>query len=472
MITSRTDQDLLDGWLQAKQRRGERRRSQDPYLHLGLRFAFYGRMSTSEHQDRHTSRLWQREMSELLVEGHGVVVAEFFDEGVSRRRKWSNRPEGDRLLEALADPDRGFDAIVVGEYERAFYGRQFDEMVPLIRAAGVQVWLPEVAGPVDLDDGEHRRLMRFLGAQSQREVIRARNRSLRSMKAQTELGRYLGGRPPYGYMLVDAGPHPNRADARWGRRAWKLAPDPRTAPHVKWIFARRLEGMSVAGIARGLNERGVPCPSAADPGRNRHRSGQGWGAPTVKTILENPRYTGRQVWNRMAGDRDEVDPRTGRPGQYPNLPQDWAISLDVAHAPLVGMREFTEAQKVRARRPAGDGGRREYLLGGLAVCGLCDRRMDAHWVNGRPGYRCRHGYNSSRPRPAGAPSPLYWRENRLLEHIALVVMPDRPVCAETGGAVVASWSEGTRVICARDGVEIRHEYGPRAPVGRRRKTTA
>nr|WP_230564779.1 recombinase family protein [Saccharothrix luteola] len=80
----------------------------------------------------------------------------------------------------------------------------------------------------------------------------------------------------------------------------------------------------------------------------------------MKTILENPRYTGRQAWNRMTNDRDEVDPRTGRPGQFPNLPQDWAISMDIAHAPLVGMREFTEAQKVRARRPAGDGGRREY----------------------------------------------------------------------------------------------------------------
>jgi hypothetical protein len=259
---------------------------------------------------------------------------------------------------------------------------------------------------------------------------------------------------------------------------WKLAPDPRTAVHVKWIFARRLEGMSISGTARVLNERGVPCPSAADPGRNRHRSGEGWSAPTVKSILENPRYTGRQVWNRMAGDRDEADPRTGRPVQFPNLPQDWAISLGVAHTPLVGMREFTEAQAGRARRPAGDGGRRVYLLSGLVVCGVCGvcgRRMDSHWVNGRPGYRCRHGYNSSRPRTAGTSTPLYRREDRLLEHIALAVAPDRPVCADTGAADVASWSEGTRVICVRDGVEIRDdhdEHGPRAAVGgRRRRTT-
>ena len=53
------------------------------------------------------------------------------------------------------------------------------------------------------------------------------------MAAQTlEQGRYLGGRPPYGYRLADAGPHPNRAHAAWGRRAHRLEPDPVTAPIV------------------------------------------------------------------------------------------------------------------------------------------------------------------------------------------------------------------------------------------------
>ena len=40
--------------------------------------------------------------------------------------------------------------------------------------------------------------------------------------------------------------------------------------------------------------------------------------------------------------------------------------------------------------------------------------MDAHWVNGRPGYRCRHGYNSSRPRGSTRVKGLYVREDRAL----------------------------------------------------------
>jgi site-specific DNA recombinase len=123
-----------------------------------------------------------------------------------------------------------------------------------------------------------------------------------------EQGRYLGGRPPYGYRLGDAGPHPNKAHAAWGRRAHRLEPDPETAPIVRWIFARRLAGHSVARIARALNDAGVPCPSAADPGRNPHRTGAGWTLGTVTTILSNPRYTGRQVWNRQRTDRALADP--------------------------------------------------------------------------------------------------------------------------------------------------------------------
>jgi hypothetical protein len=47
-------------------------------------------------------------------------------------------------------------------------------------------------------------------------------------------------------------------------------------PQVAWIFAQRLAGHSRARIARALNDAAVPCPSAADPGRNPHRSGTAW----------------------------------------------------------------------------------------------------------------------------------------------------------------------------------------------------
>lgn len=83
-----------------------------------------------------------------MIDGVGSVVVEFFDAGVSRRWSWLDRPEAAALLAAAADPDRDFDAVVIGEYEGAFHGDQFREVVARLNALGVEVWLPEAGGPV------------------------------------------------------------------------------------------------------------------------------------------------------------------------------------------------------------------------------------------------------------------------------------------------------------------------------------
>ncbi len=344
-------------------------------------------------------------MADELVAGHGQVVAAYFDPGTSRRIPWRQRPQAARLMAAASSPESAIDAIVVGEYERAFTGTQFSTLYTWCTRHGIQLWLPETGGPVDLGNRDHRALMALLATQSQREVLRARHRVLAAMHNQaTQQGRYLGGRPPYGYRLVDAGPHPNPADARWGRRLQRLAPDPRTAPHVLWMFRQRLAGHSVASIARHLNERGVPCPSSADPDRNRHRTRGAWTLRTVAVILANPRYTGRQTWNRRT---------TGTEGPA-SMP---ALSAKMAHSPLVTEQDFVTAQQIRATRPARDGRVHRFALAGLIHCGVCDRRLDSHWNHGRPTYRCRHGHTSTQRAGQPRSKTLYIREDHLIDEL-------------------------------------------------------
>lgn len=81
----------------------------------------------------------------------------------------------------------------------------------------------------------------------------------------------------------------------------------RTALVVKRIFALDLSGLGIFAIAERLTRDAIPSPSAADPGRNRHRTGEGWAKSAVKAILANPRYTGRQVWNKQRKDEVLLD---------------------------------------------------------------------------------------------------------------------------------------------------------------------
>jgi site-specific DNA recombinase len=402
----------------------------------GLRFVFYGRVSTEDWQDPVTSRARQREQAAALVRGHGQIVAEFFDVGESRAVVWARRPQSAALVAQLADPDRGWDAVVIGEYERAFYGSQYAAMAPLFEHYGVQLWMPETGGRVDYASEHDEKTMTVLGLSSKREITRTSIRVRTAMTVQArEQGRYLGGRPPYGYRLVDAGPHPNKAHAAWGRRAHRLDPDPATAPTVLWIFAQRLAGHSVARIARALNEAGVPCPSAADPRRNPHRIGAEWTLGTVTTILANPRYTGRQVWNRQRTDTELADPANVTLGhksvQRWNLPDGWVISSRPAHPALVSETDFIAAQSVNAARgpaPQGKPLLRRYLLAGLLACGMCGRRMESAWSSGKAAYRCRHGRTSAMAPDPSHPKNTYVREDKLLPHLpALHLLLTSPV---------------------------------------------
>ena len=233
-----------------------------------LRFAFYGRVSTEDWQDPVTSRARQLQQAAMLVSGHGVITAEFFDTGESRTLPWARRPQSAALVAQLADPERGWDAVVIGEYERAFYGSQYAAMAPLFEHYGIQLWMPETGGLVDYASEHDEKTMTVLGLSSKREITRTSIRVRTAMAVQVrEQGRYLGGRPPYGYRLADAGPHPNKAHAAWGRRAHRLEPDPATAPVVRWIFAQRLPRT----IPRGPGCRRPPA-SPAPCRRGTHQS--------------------------------------------------------------------------------------------------------------------------------------------------------------------------------------------------------
>ena len=419
-----------DGGLAAWAERSSRRSPGGP-ARGGLRFAFYGRVSTEDWQDPVTSRSRQLEQAQVLVRGHGMIVAEFFDTGQSRTVAWGRRPQAAALVAQLSDNDRGRDAIVVGEYERAFYGAQYAAMAPLFEHYRVQLWMPEAGGRVDFASEHDEQTMTVLGLSSKREITRTSIRVRTAMAVQVrEQGRYLGGRPPYGYRLADAGPHPNKAHAAWGRRAHRLEPDPHTAHVVQWIFAQRLAGHSVARIARALNEAGILCPSAADPDRNPHRSGAAWTLGAVTSVLRNPRYTGRQVWNRQRTDKDLADPGDLSLGhksvQRWNLPDGWVISRTPAHPALVSEADFIAVQDVNSARgpsPRSDlvaPQRRRYLLAGLLACAACGRRMESAWSNGKAAYRCRLGHTTATPRDPARPKNAYIREDRIVSHLPVL----------------------------------------------------
>jgi hypothetical protein len=98
-------------------------------------------MSTGRFQDPTSSQEWQHDNAVRLIDGRGRIVVEFFDIGYSRALPWQHRPQ------AAAGPDPGFDAVVIGEFERAFIAGQARNIIAELNAYGINVWLTELDGP-------------------------------------------------------------------------------------------------------------------------------------------------------------------------------------------------------------------------------------------------------------------------------------------------------------------------------------
>jgi site-specific DNA recombinase len=386
------------------------------------KFAFWGRCSTEDRQDPEASRAWQYSRADQLVAPRGgVIVAEYFDVDKSRSIPPARRPQAGLLLAAMASTDRGFDAVVVGEPQRAFYGNQFGNTFPLFEHWDVPLWVPEVGGPIDPANEAHDMIMSTFGSisEGERSRIKTRVRTTMAALAQTQ-GRFLGGRPPYGYMLIDAGPHPNPAKAADGKRLHTLAIDEEAAAVVQRIFTEFLAGYGIYAIAERLTRDGIPCPSAHDPGRNRHRCGIAWSKGAIRVILTNPRYTGRQVWNRQRKDEvliDVTDVALGHMTKMRWNEQDkWIYSQQITHPPIISEQRFAQAQQILAGRGTGPTEHaprrtpRRYTLRGLLRCGVCDRRMTGNWNNGQPYYRCRFPAEYALANKIDHPKVVYLRE--------------------------------------------------------------
>ena len=399
-----------------------------------IRFALSARTSTDDLQDPADSLRWQMDTARRLIAPHGEIVTTYHDIDKSRSLPWERRPEAFRILHDLRNPHRGWDALVIAEPQRAFSGTQFEGILLQFAHYGVGLWVPELGGPVDIENDGHYMALSNYGTMSRAERNRTRLRVANAMRAHAQAGRWLGGRPPYGYRIADAGPHTNPSKAASGARLHQLAPDPETAPVVRRIFDMYLAGAGYKQIAAVLTNEGIPSPSAHDPKRNSHRPGHSWAMSAVRAILVNPRYLGYQVSGRTKKKDVLLDPDVPALGhvtrQQWQQRNEWVTSTVQAYDAIVEERVWhrvqalvassTRTKAVTPSRRTHAGVRRSdssrYPLAGLVICDACGKRLQGNTVRGYSLYRCRVSSDYASPLKDHPPC-LSVREDRLLVHI-------------------------------------------------------
>lgn len=275
----------------------------------------------------------QREDCRRLAEQRGWTIAdEFVDNSVSAAGA-TTRPAFTRLIETIESG--ALTAVVAWQLDRlARTARDRLRLIDACREHGVVIALVR-GSDLDPTTAAGRMVIGILGEVAQMEIEMKGERQTRAYLQAAQHGRVPRGRRALGYddegRIVD-----------------------HEAALVREMFVTFRGGGSLSGIARTLQERGVPT-----------RRGGRWTAHTVRTILKNPRYAGRRAY------RGEV--LEGVVGEWEPIVD--GATFDVVNARLADPRRRTQ-----------HGTDRKHLGSGLYVCGECGDVMRG-WSGHN--YRCK-----------------------------------------------------------------------------------
>lgn len=185
---------------------------------------------------------------------------------------------------------------------------------------------------------------------------------------------------------------------------FRLDPDEHVQRAVRLVFERFEIDGTAWGVMRYLQRNGLTLPRRAwatteiqwSPAR----------AHTILMMLHHPAYAGVYVFGRRESRSTLVDGKVKHRTML--VPRDaWKVCLRDRHPAYISWEQYLanqrklQANEMRPAWPDKRGAPREgaALLQGLALCGVCGRRMSSIYPgrNHVPQYTCNSGYRTASP---------------------------------------------------------------------------
>lgn len=185
-----------------------------------------------------------------------------------------------------------------------------------------------------------------------------------TLNLRRQQGKFIGSFSCYGY-LKDPNDH------------HKLIIDEEVAPIIRMIYERFIAGESIIGIAKDLNEMGIPNPSMYKKlkGLNyRHPSGRSndglWPDSSVRRILTSRMYIGDMVQGKNTTMSYKIK-------QCRAIPEEDWIIVEGTHEPIIDKETFEKAQSLFNKHIRKSPQKNEVeLFSGLVRCADCKRIMN------------------------------------------------------------------------------------------------
>ncbi|MGY4364013.1 DNA invertase Pin-like site-specific DNA recombinase [Bradyrhizobium sp. LB1.3] len=271
------------------------------------------------------------------------IVGIFREEGETATNM--KRPAFEQMIARATDGTRAVDAIMVYSFSRAFRNQVEQELtVQTLRKHKVE--LISHAEPLANDDtGDMFR--KFIGIVNEYQSKETARSTMRTMKANAQLGYSNGGIIPFGYKSIDA-------EVIGNKQKKKLAIEPVEAEIVIRAFDLAKNGDGNSGplgtkkIAEWLNARGY-----------RSRNGSLFGTGTIHEILTRRAYSGVRTFN-------EFDRKGNGERKAQSEIVEYEIPVIIDQSTFEAVQALLESRRPRSRGPRLASA--PSLLGGLVRC--------------------------------------------------------------------------------------------------------
>lgn len=398
------------------------------------RCAIYARVSTEKQAHQNISVPDQISRARVFAELEGWEVVEVFSDPGASARDDSKRPEFRRMIAEACEPHRPYDVILVHNYSRFYRDHAWFELVRR-KLRKNRVRIRSVTENVSDDgDGFALGVLTLLDRKKSNDTSRDVRRA---MQANAREGFRCGGTNPFGYEL-------HEVEKRGMRSKNKLRICEEEAAIIRLVFEQHQQGRGIKAIAQFLNDSG-----------HRTRKNNKWGTSTVERLLKNETYAGRSYFKPKDPDTGETVPRD----EWILVPCPAIVAEDTFQRVQEQLKR--RAPKVTAPRYTNS----RVLLGGVARCGSCGRRLHLCTGKGLRYYKCSGKLKYG---ACDAGKPMSIREDAL-DTAVLRSLAERLMTPERFTEVVAEVY--ARRASTRDRVEdsVRSLRKQLADIGRREK---
>lgn len=346
------------------------------------KIAVYIRLSREDGEDESLSVVNQRKIIDEFVDDYfddgSSVVDYYIDDGLTGTDY--DRPDFQRLMH---DIEAGkVNCIIVKTPSRAFrnyadQGYFLENFFPRNQTRFISISSPRVdsyKNPESVSGLE----LPIMGLMNDRFAGQTSEQVRRTFNTKRRRGEFIGAFAPYGY---DKDPLDKN----------KLIIDETAAQIVRDIFQWFVyDGSSKAGIAKRLNERGIPNPTLHKRSRGlkfntpKTNVNDGmWNPTTIHRLLQNQMYIGHMVQGKQKVISYKVHDRVSIPEEQ------WFIKENT-HEAIITLELFNQAQDLLKRNTRSLKESTELsLMAGFVRCPDCTKALRRHSSKSHVYYICR-----------------------------------------------------------------------------------